>query len=148
MALYNNEQEALGLSDLNDSEDSVKDCDTDDIIESMPNTPTPNPVLILQHELLDEVMTPVDQPVTPEILRKEEINKSTRVTDDKQVMNQSTSKGKNSQKKKSPANNLSTPAVIEVLTEYEVSSPEETWSAEKITAELKLWGNPIKLSIK
>ncbi|PKY59336.1 hypothetical protein RhiirA4_481992 [Rhizophagus irregularis] len=64
-----------------------------------------------------------------------------------------------SRKKKSPVNNLSN---TEVLTGYEVSSPEEcericdiivydipnTWSAEKITAELKLWGNPIKLSIK
>ncbi|GBC53413.1 hypothetical protein GLOIN_2v1790075 [Rhizophagus irregularis DAOM 181602=DAOM 197198] len=69
-----------------------------------------------------------------------------RATDDKQVINQSTSKGKNYQKKKSPANNLSIPTVIEVLTEHEVSSPEEqecicdiivydipyTWSAEKI----------------
>ncbi|RGB22613.1 hypothetical protein C1646_775813, partial [Rhizophagus diaphanus] len=60
---------------------------------------------------------------------------------------------------KSPTNNSSKP---EVLTGYEVSSPEEqlhirdiivydipyTWSPEKISAELKLWGNPIKLSIK
>ncbi|EXX78566.1 hypothetical protein RirG_013890 [Rhizophagus irregularis DAOM 197198w] len=81
--------------------------------------PTPNPVLTSQPELPDVVMTSVNQPVTSEILRKEEINKSTRATDDK---------------------------------EYEVSSPEEqehicdiivydipyTWSAEKITAELKL----------
>ncbi|RGB36293.1 hypothetical protein C1646_758261 [Rhizophagus diaphanus] len=65
-------------------------------------------------------------------------------------------------KKKLPVNNSSKPAVVEVLTGYEVSSPEEqgcirdiivydipyTWSSEKISAELKLWGNPIKLSIK
>ncbi|GBC20068.2 hypothetical protein GLOIN_2v1824252 [Rhizophagus irregularis DAOM 181602=DAOM 197198] len=59
MALYNNEQEALGLSDLDDLDDSAKDCDTD-IIENMPDTPTSNPVLILQHKLPDVKMTPVD----------------------------------------------------------------------------------------
>ncbi|RGB27789.1 hypothetical protein C1646_768651 [Rhizophagus diaphanus] len=98
-------------------------------------TPTPNPVPISQQEL-------------PDI--------------DKQVTNQSQKGNNNNQKKKSPANNSSKPAVIEVLTGYEVSSPEEkertcdiivynipyTWSPEKISAELKLWGNPIKLSIK
>ncbi|CAB4374190.1 unnamed protein product [Rhizophagus irregularis] len=52
MALYNNEQEALGLSDLDDLDDSAKDCDTD-IIENMPDTLTSNPILILQHELPD-----------------------------------------------------------------------------------------------
>ncbi|PKK76390.1 hypothetical protein RhiirC2_772576 [Rhizophagus irregularis] len=41
----------------------------------------------------DVKMTPVDQSVTPKILQKEEINKSTRIIDDKQVINQSTSKG-------------------------------------------------------
>ncbi|CAB4480257.1 unnamed protein product [Rhizophagus irregularis] len=59
MALYNNEQEALGLSDLDDLDDSAKDCDTD-IIENMPDTPTSNPVLILQHKLPDVKMTSVD----------------------------------------------------------------------------------------
>ncbi|PKB95102.1 hypothetical protein RhiirA5_437372 [Rhizophagus irregularis] len=51
--------EALGLSDLDDLDDSAKDCDTD-IIENMPDTPTSNPVLILQHKLPDVKMTPVD----------------------------------------------------------------------------------------
>ncbi|PKB95079.1 hypothetical protein RhiirA5_437416 [Rhizophagus irregularis] len=74
-------------------------------------------------------MTPVNQPVTPKILRNKKINKSTCVKDDKKVMNKST---------------------LKVLTGYEVSSPEEhehihdiivydipyTWSAEKIVAEL------------
>uniref|UniRef100_U9UQ99 Uncharacterized protein n=1 Tax=Rhizophagus irregularis (strain DAOM 181602 / DAOM 197198 / MUCL 43194) TaxID=747089 RepID=U9UQ99_RHIID len=46
--------------------------------------PTPNPVLTSQPELPDVVMTSVNQPVTSEILRKEEINKSTRATDDKE----------------------------------------------------------------
>ncbi|PKC55915.1 hypothetical protein RhiirA1_474812 [Rhizophagus irregularis] len=82
------------------------------------DTPTPNPVLT-SHELPDVVMTSVNQPVTSKILRKEEINESTRATDDKQVIKQSTSKGKNYQKKKSPANNLSIPAVIEDM-KYQV----------------------------
>ncbi|EXX71972.1 hypothetical protein RhiirA5_423702 [Rhizophagus irregularis] len=138
MALYNNKEEALGLSNLDDLDDQARDCDTDDIIENTPIMPTPNPVPISQHELPDVVMTPVDQLVTTKILRKEEINKSTCVTDDKQVNNQSTLKG------------------------YEVSSPEEkerirdikvydipyTWSTEKIAAELKLWDNSIMLLIK
>ncbi|PKY61254.1 hypothetical protein RhiirA4_485962 [Rhizophagus irregularis] len=113
------------LSDLDDLDDSAEDYDTDDIIENTPDTPTPNPVLKLQPELPDVEMTSIDQPVTPKILRKEEINNFTCVTTDKQVINQSTSKGKNYRKKKSLANNLSIPTVTEVLTGYEVSSPEE-----------------------
>ncbi|PKB96096.1 hypothetical protein RhiirA5_435461 [Rhizophagus irregularis] len=65
---------------------------------------------------------------------KKHNNKSMCATDDKQVINQSTSKGKNYQKKKSPANNLSIPTVIEVLTEQvqknRSASVTYTWSAE------------------
>ncbi|RGB35345.1 hypothetical protein C1646_759426 [Rhizophagus diaphanus] len=162
-ALHESECGALAESDpdLEDSDDSTEDDDTDIITENTPITSTPNPVSILQ-ELPDIVMTPVDPPVTPKISQKEEINNSTHIPMDKQVTNQSKKGNNNNRKKKSLANNSSKPAVIEVLTEYEVSSPKEkericdiivydipyTWSPEKISAELKLWGNPIKLSIK
>ncbi|RGB35339.1 hypothetical protein C1646_759418 [Rhizophagus diaphanus] len=163
-ALYKHEHVALvdSESNLEDSDDNAKDDDTDIIIESMPIMPTPNPVPISQQELPDIVMTPVDPPVTPKISWKEEINNSTRVSTDKQVNNQSKKGNNNNQKKKSPANNSSKPAVIEVLTGYEVSSPEEqgrirdiivydipyTWSPEKISAELKLWGNLLSYQLK
>ncbi|RGB22537.1 hypothetical protein C1646_775921 [Rhizophagus diaphanus] len=161
-ALYKHEHGVDTYSDLEDSDDCTEDDDTDIIIESTPITPTPNPVPISQQELPDIVITPVDLPVTPKISQKEEINNSTRVPVDKQVNNQSKKGNNNNWKKKSPANNSSKPAVTEVLTGYEVSSPEEqerirdiivydilyTWSPEKISAELKLWDNPIKLSIK
>ncbi|PKY60496.1 hypothetical protein RhiirA4_484270 [Rhizophagus irregularis] len=62
--------EALRLFDLDDSDDSAKNCDTDSIIENTPITSTPNPVLISQHELPNVEMTPVDQSVIPEISRK------------------------------------------------------------------------------
>ncbi|RGB30388.1 hypothetical protein C1646_765411, partial [Rhizophagus diaphanus] len=126
-ALYKHEHGALvdTYSDLEDSDDNAKDDDTDIIIESTPITPTPNPVPISQQELSDIVMTPVDLPVTPKISRKEEINNSTRVPMDKQVTNQSKKGNNNNWKKKSLANNSSKPAVTEVLTGYEVSSPEE-----------------------
>ncbi|GBC44371.2 hypothetical protein GLOIN_2v1773466 [Rhizophagus irregularis DAOM 181602=DAOM 197198] len=52
-ALYDNKQEAIGISDLDDSDNSAKDCDTDDIIENMPITSISNPVPILQPELPD-----------------------------------------------------------------------------------------------
>ncbi|CAG8690833.1 14510_t:CDS:2, partial [Rhizophagus irregularis] len=53
LALYDNKQEAIGISDLDDSDNSAKDCDTDDIIENMPITSISNPVPILQPELPD-----------------------------------------------------------------------------------------------
>ncbi|RGB22995.1 hypothetical protein C1646_775174 [Rhizophagus diaphanus] len=137
------ESEALGQPhpNLKDSNNSAKDDDTDIIIKNMLNTSTPNSVLL----------SPIDQSVTPENSQKEKINISTRVLEDKQVKNQS-SKGNTNQKKKSPANNLSKSAVTEIMTGYEVLSPEKnehihniiayeipyTWSPEKITAELKL----------
>ncbi|RGB31059.1 hypothetical protein C1646_764522 [Rhizophagus diaphanus] len=124
-ALYKHEHGVDTYSDLEDSDDCTEDDDTDIIIESTPLTPTPNPVPILQQELPDIVMTPVDPPVTPEISRKEEINNSTRVPMDKQVTNQSKKGNNNNRKKKSLANNSSVPAVTEVLTGYEVSNPEE-----------------------
>ncbi|CAB5199058.1 uncharacterized protein OCT59_014537 [Rhizophagus irregularis] len=62
-ALYDNKQEAIGISDLDDSDNSAKDCDTDDIIENMPITSISNPVPILQPELPDVVMISIDQSI-------------------------------------------------------------------------------------
>ncbi|RGB26217.1 hypothetical protein C1646_800864 [Rhizophagus diaphanus] len=119
--LHEHKSGALAESglDLKDLDNFAKDDDTDIITENMPITPTPNPVPISQLELSDIVMTPVDPPVTPEILQKEEINNSTCVPMDKQVINQSRKGNNNNRKKKLLANNLSKPAVIEILTEYE-----------------------------
>ncbi|CAB4423745.1 unnamed protein product [Rhizophagus irregularis] len=126
--------------------------------------PPPKPAIVTPPILPDIVMTPVDQTVTPETSRKKDKQKA-RATDDKQVKNQSTTAkpdaktpAKNSQKEKKS----STPEVIQLfLTGYETTDDERervrdiivydipyTWDLQKILAELKLWGNAIKCSVK
>ncbi|CAB4410478.1 unnamed protein product [Rhizophagus irregularis] len=126
--------------------------------------PPPKPEIVTPPILPDIVMTPVDQTVTPETSRKKDKQKA-RVTDDKQVKNQSTTAkpdaktpAKNSQKEKKS----SEPEVIQLfLTGYEAVGDElervrdiivydipYTWDLQKIQAELKLWGNAIKCSVK
>ena len=87
----------------NDSLDLEPDSDEDDLLLGLQ---TPNPVVETPPILPDVEMTPVDQTVTPETSRKKDKQKA-RVTDDKQVKNQSTTakpdaqtSAKNSQKEK------------------------------------------------
>ncbi|CAB4434462.1 unnamed protein product [Rhizophagus irregularis] len=92
--------------------------------------PPPKPAIVTPPILPDIVMTPVDLSVTPETSRKKDKQKA-RATDDKQVKNQSTTAKPDA---KTPAKNSQK--------EKKSSTPE------KILAELKLWGNAIKCSVK
>ncbi|GBC44370.2 hypothetical protein GLOIN_2v1871772 [Rhizophagus irregularis DAOM 181602=DAOM 197198] len=123
----------------------------------------PNPVPIKLPSMPDIVMTPVDQTVIPENSRKKDKQKA-RVTDNKQVANQSTkakpnvkTSAKNFQKGKKS----SEPEATQILTGYEAVGEEQerirdiivydipyTWNLQKIIAELKFWGNAIKCSVK
>ncbi|RGB43806.1 hypothetical protein C1646_749407 [Rhizophagus diaphanus] len=139
MAFYEHEAKALGQSnpDLKDSDNSAKGDDINIIIKNTPKMPIPNTLLISQPELSDIVMTPVNPFVTTKNSQKEEINKSMCVTNDKQDKNQSL--------KGYEVSNLEEKKHIRNIIVYDISY---TWSPEKISAELKLWNNPIKLLIK
>ncbi|CAB4434448.1 unnamed protein product [Rhizophagus irregularis] len=81
---------------------------------------TPNPVLETLPILPDVEMTPVDQTVTPETSWKKDKQKA-RVTDDKQVKNQSTTANPSAQtsaKKPRKGKNLSVPEAIQILTGF------------------------------
>ena len=84
--------EALNNPDELDSEDDADSCDMEAIIEDIPLTPkmpTPIPVQSTSAKLPDLVMSPVEPAVAPEIIRKEEINKSEKGNNDQQQQNQS-----------------------------------------------------------
>ncbi|GBC24582.1 hypothetical protein GLOIN_2v1871772 [Rhizophagus irregularis DAOM 181602=DAOM 197198] len=120
-----------------------------------------NPVPIKLPSMPDIVMTPVDQTGIPEHSRKKDKQKA-RITDDKQVANQSTkakadakTPAKNSHKGKKSSELEAT----QILTEYKAVGEEQerirdiivydipyTWNLQKIIAELKFWGNAIKCS--
>ncbi|RGB23774.1 hypothetical protein C1646_805900 [Rhizophagus diaphanus] len=143
------------------SEDEIELDDLDRMIDNLGEI-TPNPVIDKPPVLPDVEMTPVDQTVTPKTSQK---NKQTRVSADKQTMNQSTMAKPDAQTsakipqqkgKKSPDNETN-----QILTGYEAVRKEQeriqdiivydipyTWDLQKILAELKLWGNTIKCSLK
>ncbi|CAB4423744.1 unnamed protein product [Rhizophagus irregularis] len=128
---------------------------------------TPNPVLETPPILPDVEMTPVDQPVTPESSRKKDKQKA-RVTDDKQVKNQSTTANPDAQTsaRLKPRRGLGNKSATEteatqILTGYKETDDQHeqvrdiivydipyTWDVEKILGELTLWGQTIKLSVK
>ncbi|GBC19107.2 hypothetical protein GLOIN_2v1791351 [Rhizophagus irregularis DAOM 181602=DAOM 197198] len=100
--------------------------DVDDLIRQGFQKP-PNPVPIKLPSMPDIVMTPVDQTVIPENSRKKDKQKA-RVTDDKQVANQSTkakpdvkTSAQNSQKGKKS----SEPEATQILTGYEAVGEEQ-----------------------
>ncbi|PKC01492.1 hypothetical protein RhiirA5_456430 [Rhizophagus irregularis] len=102
------------------------DQDVDDLIRQGFQKP-PNPVPIKLPSMPDIVMTPVDQTVIPENSWKKDKQKA-RVTDDKQVANQSTkakpdvkTSAKNSQKGKKS----SEPEATQILTGYEAVEEEQ-----------------------
>ncbi|RGB36289.1 hypothetical protein C1646_667064 [Rhizophagus diaphanus] len=84
MGLAAEERKAIALdSDELDSDKNAEDNATDIMIEDNPATPTiptPNPVYSTSTQLPDLVKSPVDLAVIPEIIRKEEINKSNKET--------------------------------------------------------------------
>ncbi|GET53259.1 hypothetical protein GLOIN_2v1871772 [Rhizophagus irregularis DAOM 181602=DAOM 197198] len=136
--------------------------DDDDLIRQGFQKP-PNPVPIKLPSMPDIVMTPVDQTVIPENFQKKDKQKA-RVTDDKQVANQSIkakpdvkTSAKNSHKGKKSSELEAT----QILTGYEAVGEEQerirdiivddilyTWNLQKILAELKFWENAIKCSVK
>ncbi|EXX58898.1 hypothetical protein RirG_193670 [Rhizophagus irregularis DAOM 197198w] len=87
-----------------------------------------------------------------------------RVTDDKQVKNQSITANpgvQTSAKKPRKGKNLSIPKATQILTGYKEADDQReqvrdiivydilyTWDVEKILGELTLWGHTIKLSVK
>ena len=71
------------------SEDGLDEDEIHRIIDDKLGLQTPNPVDDTPPILPDVEMTPVDQPVIPENSRKKDKQKA-RVTDDKQIKNQST----------------------------------------------------------
>ncbi|GET63662.1 hypothetical protein GLOIN_2v1791351 [Rhizophagus irregularis DAOM 181602=DAOM 197198] len=103
----------------------------------------------------DIVMPPVDQTVIPENSRKKDKQKA-RITDDKQVANQSTkakpdvkTSAKNSHKGKKSSELEATQILIgyeavreelERIQDIIVYDIPYTWDLPKILAELKLWG--------
>ncbi|GBC21259.2 hypothetical protein GLOIN_2v1791351 [Rhizophagus irregularis DAOM 181602=DAOM 197198] len=102
------------------------DQDVDDLIRQGFKKP-PNPVPIKLPSMPDIVMTPVDQTVIPENSWKKDKQKA-RVTDDKQVANQSTkakpdvkTSAKNSQKGKKSFE----PEATQILTGYEAVEKEQ-----------------------
>ncbi|CAB4410482.1 unnamed protein product [Rhizophagus irregularis] len=99
---------------------------------------TPNPVLVTPPVLPDVEMTPVDQSVTPETSRKKDKQKA-RVTDDKQVMNQSTTANPGFKESDDQREQVRDIIVYDI---------PYIWDVEKILGELTLWGNTIKLSVK
>ncbi|GBC14135.1 hypothetical protein GLOIN_2v1791351 [Rhizophagus irregularis DAOM 181602=DAOM 197198] len=143
-------------------ESSLLTLDEDDLIRKGLQKP-PNPVPIKLLSMPDVVMTPVDQTVIPENSRKKDKQKA-RVTDDKQITNQSTkakpdvkTSANNSHKEKKS----SEPEATQILTGYKAIGEEQerirdiivydipyTWNLQKIIAELKFWGNAIKCSVK
>ncbi|CAB4417208.1 unnamed protein product [Rhizophagus irregularis] len=125
----------------------------------------PKPVVVTPPILPDVDMIVDDHSVTPETSQKKDKQKA-RVTVDKQIKHQSTTAkpdakmpAKNSQKEKNkPA---PVPEATQILTGYEAVGDEQerirdiivydipyTWDLQKIIAELKLWGNAIKCSVK
>ncbi|CAB4429761.1 unnamed protein product [Rhizophagus irregularis] len=81
---------------------------------------TPNPVLESPLILPDVEMTPVDQTVTPKTSRKKDKQKA-RITDDKQVKNQSITANPGAQtsvKKPRRGKNLSVPEATQILTGF------------------------------
>ncbi|CAB4439622.1 unnamed protein product [Rhizophagus irregularis] len=151
--------------DMGDNTESEGPSDNDELFTSTSSSyskTTPNPVDDTPPVLPDVEMTPVDQTVIPENSRKKDKQKA-RVTDDKQVKNQSTTAKPDT---KTPVKNpnkdkKSSPEATQILTGYEAVGEEQerirdiivydipyTWDLQKILAELKLWGNTIKCSVK
>src|SRR5687768_11682943 len=122
---------------------------------------TPKPVSMMLLILPDIVMTPVDQPVLFKNSWKTD-KKKARVTDDKQVKDQSTMANPDAQTsahKPQKRMKLSVPGACHILTGYkEVDEEREqirdiivydipyTWDTNRILGELVLWGKTIKLS--
>ncbi|EXX56016.1 hypothetical protein GLOIN_2v1791351 [Rhizophagus irregularis DAOM 181602=DAOM 197198] len=122
----------------------------------------PNPVPIKLPSMPDIVMPPVDQTVISENSWKKDKQKA-RITDDKQVANQSTkakpdvkTSAKNSQKGKKSSELEAT----QILTGYEAVRDEQerirdiivydipyTWNLQKIIAELKFWGTLLNVPL-
>ncbi|CAB4434456.1 unnamed protein product [Rhizophagus irregularis] len=108
-------------------------------------------------------MTSVDQTVTPENSRKKDKQKAC-VTVDKHAKNQSSTANPDAKTlvqslKKDKKSSI--PEATQILTGYEAVRDEQerirdiivydisyTWDLQKILAELKLWGNTIKCSVK
>ncbi|PKY57995.1 hypothetical protein RhiirA4_479506 [Rhizophagus irregularis] len=125
----------------------------------------PKPVVVTPPILPDVDMIVDDHSVTPETSQKKDKQKA-RVTVDKQIKHQSTTAKpdaktpvNNSQKEKNKP--LPVPEATQILTGYEAVGDEQerirdiivydipyTWDLQKILAELKLWGNAIKCSVK
>ena len=151
--------------DEQDVDDDLGLLSEDDLLKrGLHMPPPPKPEIVTPPILPDIVMTPVDQTVTPETSRKKDKQKA-RVTADKQVKNQSTTAKpdaktpeKNSEKEKKSSE---PEAITLFLTGYDAVGEElerirdiivydipYTWDLQKILAELKLWGNAIKCSVK
>ncbi|CAB4417212.1 unnamed protein product [Rhizophagus irregularis] len=100
--------------------------DEDDLLRQGFQKP-PNPVPIKLPSMPDIVMTPVDQAVIPENSRKKDKQKA-RVTDDKQVKNQSiTAKpdAKTSANNSHKGKKTSEPEATQILTGYEAIGDEQ-----------------------
>ncbi|CAB4431699.1 unnamed protein product [Rhizophagus irregularis] len=156
--------------DMGDDTESEGSSDNDELFtptRSSYTKTTPNPVLETPPVLPDVEMTPVDQSVTPETSRKKDKQKE-RVTDDKQVKNQSTTANPDAQTsaRLKPRRGLGNKSATEnkatqILTGYKETDDQQeqvrdiivydipyTWNVEKILGELTLWGQTIKLSVK
>ncbi|CAB4437128.1 unnamed protein product [Rhizophagus irregularis] len=156
--------------DMGDDTESECPSESDELFASTSSSnvnTTPNPVLETPPILPDVEMTPVDQTVTPETSRKKDKQKA-RVTDDKQVKNQSTTANPGAQTsarlkpRRGLGNKSATePEATQILTGFKetdelreqvrdiiVYDIPYTWDVEKILGELTLWGNTIKLSVK
>ncbi|RGB23754.1 hypothetical protein C1646_774045 [Rhizophagus diaphanus] len=123
---------AQTLADESDSDNDTEADDVNIIIEDIPATPitsTPNPVSNTSTKLPDLAKSPVDPAVASEIIRKEKINKSKKVT---HILTGYTPLEDEQQR-------------IHEIVVYDIPY---TWSPEHILAELKLWENTIEVSIK
>ncbi|PKY46857.1 hypothetical protein RhiirA4_461846 [Rhizophagus irregularis] len=127
-------------------ESPLLELDEDDLLRQGFQMP-PNPVPIKLPSMPDIVMTPVDQTVIPKNSRKKDKQKA-RVTDDKQVKNQSTTAkpdAKTSAKNSHKGKKTSELEATQILTGYETNDDEQervrdiivydipyTWDLQKI----------------